>query len=63
VARWGLPVLTAWVSAAYAGVFRSESVYGTGAEIPIPTNVWTEGPRVEELQDRWWLMMGDTDFL
>ncbi|QJD31491.1 GNAT family N-acetyltransferase [Methylococcus geothermalis] len=63
VTRWGLPVLTAWVSATYAGFFRSPGVYKTGTEIPIPTNVWTEGPRFEELQDRWWFMMGDTDFL
>jgi hypothetical protein len=31
--------------------------------ITTPSNIWTPGPAPEELQDRWWLLAGDTDWL
>jgi len=30
--------------------------------IRIPTNIWSAGPSVESLKNRWWLMGGDMDF-
>ena len=31
-------------------------------ELMVPANVWTPGPPAEELQGKWWLTGGDTDF-
>jgi hypothetical protein len=31
--------------------------------ITTPANIWTPGPTPEELQDRWWLVPGDSDYL
>jgi hypothetical protein len=31
--------------------------------ITTPANIWTPGPAPEELNDRWWLLAGDTDYL
>ena len=29
----------------------------------IPAPIWSEGPRLEDLQNRWWIVGGDTDYL
>ncbi|MDY6984575.1 MAG: hypothetical protein SV422_15925, partial [Pseudomonadota bacterium] len=35
----------------------------TALPITTPANVWSPGPKPEELKDRWWLLAGDTDWL
>lgn len=62
-ARRSLSVVTAWISSSYARCLVHGGGVATDTDIRIPTNVWTDGRSVERLQDRWWLMMGDTDFL
>lgn len=62
-AHWGLAELSTWISSPYADVFANTGDRQTITEVCVPTNIWTEGPSVEQLKDRWWLMMGDTDFL
>jgi hypothetical protein len=61
--HWGLAGLSTWISSPYADVFANTGDHQTMTEVCIPTNIWTDGPSVEQLKDRWWLMMGDTDFL
>jgi hypothetical protein len=62
VRRRGAKGLYCWITHHHAGRFSR-----TGGEIKpldvfIPTNVWIDGPDVNRIRDRWWLMSGDTDF-
>jgi hypothetical protein len=34
----------------------------TPLDVWIPTCIWTPGPSPESLRNKWWLMLGDTDF-
>ncbi|MGH8476451.1 MAG: GNAT family N-acetyltransferase [Methylococcales bacterium] len=63
IAHWGLSGVTAWITVAYAALFVNTGGQQLATEVCIPTNVLTEGPSVRELKGRWWLMMGDTEFL
>lgn len=54
--------LVLWCSAPDIARFGN---VGSAQALPIttPANVWTPGPPPAELQDRWWLLPGDTDYL
>jgi hypothetical protein len=60
--QFGLP-LAAWLSTAYAQALARDGIQLTELPIATPANIRTLGPSPAELQDRWWLMAGDTDFL
>lgn len=62
-AHRSLSALTAWISAPYARHLVHGGGVATDTDVRIPANVWTDARSVECLNDRWWLMMGDTDFL
>ncbi|UZR28224.1 GNAT family N-acetyltransferase [Methylococcus mesophilus] len=62
-AHRSLSALTAWISAPYARHLVHGGGVATDTDVRIPANVWTDARSVECLKDRWWLMMGDTDFL
>lgn len=62
-AHRSLSALTAWISAPYARQLVHGGGVATDTDVRIPANVWTDARSVECLKDRWWLMMGDTDFL
>jgi hypothetical protein len=62
VAAWGLPKLSAWITSRHAKHFTRDGGEEMPCDVFIPTNVWTPGPPVNEVRDRWWLMMGDTEF-
>jgi len=53
--------LFAWVSDSLLPLF-SQNVSVIDLGIGIPANGWTNGPDVDRLANRWWLMGGDIDF-
>lgn len=64
--RSGCSELSTWCSATFVDKFRKASttpVDATALPITTPANIWTAGPQPEQLQNRWWLLPGDTDFL
>ncbi|MDD2769343.1 MAG: GNAT family N-acetyltransferase [Methylococcus sp.] len=60
---WGCNVLTAWVSEGQASRFEWGQVDKVSTDICVPANIWSEGPEPQQIRSRWWLMMGDTEFL
>ncbi|MFI3184749.1 MAG: GNAT family N-acetyltransferase [Methylococcaceae bacterium] len=52
----------AWITAQHAPLLAGSSGEITPLDIPLPNICWTPGIPASELQDRWWLMGGDTDF-
>jgi len=61
---WNLdkPLAYAWITAQHAPLLSGETGEITPTDIPLPNICWTPGIPASELQDRWWLMGGDTDF-
>ena len=55
--------LATWCSAPDIARFGTDVTTTQPLPITTPANIWTVGPPPEELQDRWWLMPGDTDSL
>jgi len=67
-ARWGVEQVQIWITRPCAAYFpqqdaQKNSVETTLLEIQIPHNVWSLTVDVNTIKDKWWLMMGDTDFL
>ena len=62
ITRWGVGELYCWVSRHQAWRFTATDGRVHPLDIRIPTSVWINGPPVEMVRDRWWLMSGDTDF-
>jgi hypothetical protein len=60
--QFSLPLL-AWFSSSYAAQVAPAAARLTTLPISTPANIWTDGPKPADLQDRWWLTAGDTDFL
>ena len=60
--RWHLP-LQFWLSSAHAKPLLRDNITATELPIVTPANIWSPGPAPAELQDRWCLSAGDTDFL
>ncbi|WP_333873879.1 methyltransferase domain-containing protein [Methylobacter sp.] len=52
----------AWITAQHAPLLAGETGEITSTDIVLPNFCWTPGISASELQDRWWLMGGDTDF-
>ncbi len=46
----------------FAAHFAATGGNQVPVNIRIPANIWSNGPSVETLKDRWWLMSGDKDF-
>ena len=61
---WNLskPLAYAWITAHHAPLLAGETGEITPLNIPLPNICWMPGIPACELQDRWWLMGGDTDF-
>lgn len=63
-AHWGLALVTCWITKSHArhlaGPDATPTLVDIGVEVP--NTVHTEGPALQELQDRWWLTSGDADF-
>ncbi len=55
--------LVTWCNKIFVERFAVKNAVSQLLPVMTPANTWTPGPAPEELQDRWWLMPGDTDFL
>lgn len=55
--------LATWCNKIFVDQFAVNNATSKLLPVMTPANTWTPGPAPEELQDRWWLMPGDTDFL
>ena len=62
-ADWGVTTLLAWITAGQARWLATGDEDMAATDIYIPGNCYIERVPVTELKNRWWLMMGDTDFL
>lgn len=62
VARQGGQTFYCWISEPYADHFTVGGGNRSDPDVRIPYNAWCEGPAPADMQDRWWLMGGDTDF-
>lgn len=61
---WGLSTLYCWITRQHASRFVTRDRAVRDIDVSIPTNAWVPQPlKPEQLSDRWWLTMGDTDFL
>lgn len=63
VGRWGIPTLSLWITENFVDLFTQRGGETYPLDIRIPHCIWYEGPPVSEVQGKWWLMGGDTDFL
>ena len=59
----GATTLTGWFTRSQITRLASAGGITHPVDIAIPANTWSVGPPLSELQGRWWLTMGDTDFL
>jgi len=59
--RFDAPLYT-WASTALAARLVDSASSVTPLDVYIPSCAWTSGPEPKELEGRWWLMAGDTDF-
>jgi hypothetical protein len=63
-ALWGHETLYGWIPRHAINAFQTDDMVTQKTEISIPTNAWVPQPwSADQLRDRWWLTMGDTDFL
>lgn len=61
---WKCNSLYTWISRQHANRFTSKDISIRDIDLSIPTNAWVPQPfNTHQLFDRWWLTMGDTDFL
>ena len=58
-----LASLMTWCSQGLIDWMPHSNAVVTPLAITTPANIWTKGPAPDSLQDRWWLLPGDTDFL
>ena len=58
----GKPQAYSWITRQHAQLLAGDTGEITPTGIIIPHNRWTPGIAASELQDRWWLTSGDTDF-
>jgi hypothetical protein len=61
-ARSGKAGIFTWCASHHVRYFGVEDASLQPLPIAIPANIWTHGPGPEQLNERWWLMPGDTDF-
>jgi len=61
-ARQGKSNVFTWCATHHSEWFDVGTATLQELPIAIPANIWTQGPGPEQLDKRWWLMPGDTDF-
>jgi len=61
---WGCTSLYCWISRQNVEYFLTKDMEVLDIGVSIPTNSWVPQPYTPaQLRDRWWLTLGDTDFL
>jgi SAM-dependent methyltransferase len=63
VGRWGIPTLSLWITENFVNLFTQTGGESYPLDVRIPHCIWYDGPPVSEVQGKWWLMGGDTDFM
>ncbi|AGA33568.1 hypothetical protein TVNIR_1907 [Thioalkalivibrio nitratireducens DSM 14787] len=58
----GYPEVFAWITSTHAASLGLDDATVTDPDVVVPTSIRTPGPAPAELNGRWWLMSGDTDF-
>jgi hypothetical protein len=61
--QWGLSGLSAWATPAQSAEFLSSNPEVRETDIRIPINRWVQKVDPEGYRGRWWITMGDTDFM
>ena len=51
------------ITQTYAHLFMTQGGEVRDLDIRVPANIWTPGPNIEQLKNRWWLTSGDMDFV
>jgi hypothetical protein len=62
-AAWGVPMLHGWITRSSAHWFDASGIQFKPTDIVIPLNAHFRMHATDDIRDRWFLMMGDTDFL
>lgn len=60
---WGAPIMRAWITQGCSHMFETPGLSITPTEIVIPLNSYFRMHATADIRNRWFLMMGDTDFL
>jgi hypothetical protein len=60
---WRDRALKVWITASQLSRFPGQDGESRDLGIVVPHSIWTAGPPVDAVKDRWWLTSGDTDFL
>ncbi|MES2634423.1 MAG: GNAT family N-acetyltransferase [Pseudomonadota bacterium] len=61
-ARKGRDRAFLWTTKSHAALLDPTQPRAAPMELMVPANIWTPAATVDELQGRWWLTGGDTDF-
>lgn len=61
--QWGLSGLSAWATPVQGAEFLSSNPEVRETDIRIPINRWVQKVDPEGYRGRWWVTMGDTDFI
>ncbi len=61
-ACWGCKEVYCWITESHAQWLDHGDPIRRDPDVVVPTSIWVGGPSPDELQGRWWLMGGDTDF-
>lgn len=57
----GAKRLYCWITAHYSKLFLATGGEAHDLGISVPIGLWTAGPPLEQIRNRWWLMGGDAD--
>lgn len=63
IAQWGVAELVGWVASSQLGLFMDTGCTARPTDIVIPEHAWTGGVALGDVRERWWIAMGDTEFL
>ncbi|WP_460028773.1 GNAT family N-acetyltransferase [Methyloparacoccus murrellii] len=62
-AGWNVSSVTAWVTQGCVDAFGSGDPVISPKDTVIPANIYIQKVSADSIRNRWWLMMGDTDFM
>jgi hypothetical protein len=47
----------------FVNIFKKVDSNTNTLDISIPANIYTQGPSIDILKNKWWLMSGDMDYV
>jgi hypothetical protein len=62
VARGGAERMCCWVAESFSRYFKDGVAEIKNIGVSVPSNISVFGPPIAEMERRWWLVSGDTDF-